>query len=76
MGRNGGMIKEIYPSFNFCIGGRIGSGKQYFPWIHQYDICKLIIFAIENENVTGIINGVSPQVLSRFIIVHMRTTQL
>lgn len=61
LGRNGGMIKQIYLPFFFGVGGRLGSGNQYLPWIHIEDITRMILFAIENDNVEGILNGVAPQ---------------
>ncbi|CAH0694152.1 unnamed protein product [Spodoptera exigua] len=64
LGRWGGMIKNMFLPFYFGLGGRIGSGKQYLPWIHIDDLARLILFAIENENVQGILNGVSPQVIT------------
>ena len=53
LGRHGGMIQQIFMPFYLGVGGPIGSGKQYFPWIHIDDIVNLFIFAIENEEVSG-----------------------
>nr|XP_018904003.1 PREDICTED: epimerase family protein SDR39U1 [Bemisia tabaci]XP_018904004.1 PREDICTED: epimerase family protein SDR39U1 [Bemisia tabaci] len=64
LGRNGGMIKQIYLPFWFCVGGPIGSGTQFMPWIHIYDMCHILLFAIENNKATGIINGVAPQIIT------------
>lgn len=64
LGRQGGMIKQLYIPFFFGLGGPVGSGKQYMPWIHIADTCNLLLFAIENSNVTGILNGVAPQVIT------------
>lgn len=63
LGREGGMIKNMFYPFFFGLGGRIGSGKQYLPWIHLDDITNLIIFAIKND-VKGIMNGVAPQIIT------------
>lgn len=54
------MIKNLYIPFSLGLGGPIGSGKQYLPWIHINDLSSLILFCIEN-NVTGILNGVAPE---------------
>lgn len=53
----------IVPFF-FGLGGPIASGKQFLPWIHIEDLIRLIQFAIENENVKGVLNGVAPQVIT------------
>ncbi|CAH0584274.1 unnamed protein product [Chrysodeixis includens] len=64
LGRWGGMIKNMFMPFYLGLGGRIGTGKQYLPWIHIDDLTRLILFAIENENVKGILNGVAPDVIT------------
>lgn len=64
LGRQGGMIKQLYIPFFFGLGGPVGSGKQYMPWIHLADLCHLLLYAIENSNVSGILNGVAPQVIT------------
>lgn len=61
LGRNGGMVRQIYWPFYFGLGGPIGSGKQYLPWIHISDLCRFILFAIQDETVKGVYNGVAPQ---------------
>ncbi|XP_074150484.1 epimerase family protein SDR39U1 isoform X2 [Sminthopsis crassicaudata] len=42
------------------LGGPIGSGRQFFPWIHIEDMSRILVHAIENSHVNGILNGVSP----------------
>lgn len=42
----------------------MGSGNQFFPWIHVDDVCRMVLFAIENEQVKGIVNGVAPEVVT------------
>ncbi|XP_028050747.1 epimerase family protein SDR39U1 isoform X2 [Monomorium pharaonis] len=64
LGRNGGMIKQIYLPFFFGLGGPIGSGNQYMPWIHITDLVGMFIFALKSSNVHGILNGVAPQLIT------------
>lgn len=40
---------------------KIGSGEQWFPWIHINDAMSMIIHAIEHEDVRGVVNAVAPQ---------------
>ena len=61
LGRDGGMIQQIYWPFFFGTGGPISSGRQWFPWIHVADIAGLVTHAIINDNVSGVLNGVAPQ---------------
>jgi len=64
IGRGGGLIKSVFMPFYFGVGGPIGDGKQYMPWIHVVDLANLFHFAIENDKVRGVLNGVAPQVSS------------
>ncbi|KAK9502875.1 hypothetical protein O3M35_011566 [Rhynocoris fuscipes] len=64
LGRQGGMIKSMFIPFYLGLGGPIGSGKQPLPWIHVKDLAKLFLFAIENDKVNGILNGVAPELVT------------
>ncbi|CAH1779409.1 unnamed protein product [Owenia fusiformis] len=60
LGRDGGAIQQMFLPFYAGVGGRIGCGTQWFPWIHVHDMAGIITHAIENKNVTGVLNGVAP----------------
>ncbi|RKX57039.1 MAG: TIGR01777 family protein [Thermodesulfobacteriota bacterium] len=60
LGKNGGMLKVILPIFKAGLGGPLGNGKQWFSWIHIDDVTRAIRFLIENKNLSGIFNFVSP----------------
>lgn len=60
LSRDGGALPLITLPFKFFLGSYFGSGKQYLPWIHEEDLCKLFQFIIENKNIDGPINAVSP----------------
>lgn len=68
LGRTGGMISQIFFPFFFGVGGPIGSGNQYMPWIHISDLVELFIYSIEQEKVQGILNAVAPQVFICFVL--------
>ncbi len=57
--KDGGALKEMLTPFKFFIGGPIGSGKQWFPWVHILDVFRIFKFAIE-ENLEGTYNIASP----------------
>lgn len=44
----------------------LGNGKQYMPWIHIDDLCKLLLKAIEDNAMTGVYNGVAPEHQTNF----------
>lgn len=56
---NGGILKMLYPLFRWYMGGEIGSGRQWFSWIHIEDLYMVFRFLIENE-LEGIFNCTSP----------------
>ncbi|KOC64315.1 Epimerase family protein SDR39U1 [Habropoda laboriosa] len=64
LGKDGGMIKQMYLPFFFGLGGPIDNGSQYMPWIHVTDLVNMFLFSIENRNVQGILNGVAPQIVT------------
>ncbi|XP_017492568.1 PREDICTED: epimerase family protein SDR39U1 isoform X1 [Rhagoletis zephyria] len=64
IGRTGGMIENIWLPFQLGLGGPIGSGKQILPWIHLDDLCQLVVHAIENDKIEGILNGVAPEIVT------------
>ncbi len=57
----GGAIAKMLPIFQVGGGGKIGTGKQWFSWIHCDDLVELIIFAVNNPQITGVLNGTAPQ---------------
>jgi len=59
LGKGGGAMAQFGPLFKLGLGGRLGSGKQWMPWVHAQDVAKLFMFAAENE-VSGVLNGVAP----------------
>ena len=66
LGRTGGIVRELYAPFLFGLGGPLGSGRQWFPWVHIDDVCGIILHAIESEEtekVSGILNAVSPGIV-------------
>jgi len=61
LGAGGGALKKMVPPFRMGLGGRLESGRQWMSWIHLRDIVRLLIFAAENESITGPMNGSSPK---------------
>jgi len=56
----GGALAKITTPFKFGLGSAIATGKQYMPWIHIDDLCNIFIKAIEDEQINGTYNAVSP----------------
>lgn len=58
--RDGGALPQMLPPFRFGAGGRVGSGRQYWPWIHRRDWIDLVRFAIESPRIEGPVNATAP----------------
>ncbi|KAL2642338.1 hypothetical protein R1flu_009925 [Riccia fluitans] len=58
--KNGGALEKMVPLFQLFAGGPIGSGKQWFSWVHRDDLVNLIIEALKNSEYEGVINGTAP----------------
>jgi len=61
LAHDGGALPKIVLPFRFFAGGKIGSGKQWMSWIILEDVIEILRLAIENGNVRGPINVISPQ---------------
>lgn len=61
MSPSGGMLGKLRPLFKLMLGGRIGDGRQYLPWISLDDEIGGIAFALENPEVRGPVNFVAPE---------------
>lgn len=57
----GGALPKIVAPFKFGVGSAIGSGKQYIPWIHIEDICRVFHHAITESAISGPLNAVAPE---------------
>ncbi len=61
---NGGALGKMLGPFKMFAGGPIGSGKQWFSWIHRDDLVNLICQAIQQENMSGVYNATAPNPVS------------
>jgi uncharacterized protein (TIGR01777 family) len=57
----GGALKKMAAPFRFYLGGRVGNGRQGFPWIHLSDLTGIILHAIDDERVAGPLNACAPE---------------
>jgi uncharacterized protein (TIGR01777 family) len=56
----GGVLPRIVKPFGYFVGGPLGGGKQWFPWIHMVDEVGAIRFLIKNQDATGPFNLAAP----------------
>lgn len=57
---SGGLFGKIKPLFSFFLGGRLGNGRQYMPWISLDDAVSAIRFAVERDDIAGPVNVTAP----------------
>ena len=58
--RDGGALAKMLPAFRLGAGGRLGTGRQYFPWIHREDIAAICQWLLENPKARGAYNASAP----------------
>ena len=61
LGRDGGAMRQMLPPFRMGLGGPIGGGEQWFPWIHIDDLIAALFFLIEKPSADGSFNFVAPE---------------
>lgn len=61
LGRDGAAFKKLLRVFKLGIGGRLGGGRQWMPWIHVEDLRRAMVFCLLEESVSGATNGTAPR---------------
>ena len=56
----GGAMEKMMLPLHLYTGTYFGNGRQYYSWIHIDDLCRMFIWALENEQASGIYNAVAP----------------
>jgi len=57
----GGLLKEMLMPFKLGVGGPLAGGKQYYSWIHLQDEIGILLWALDNEQVSGTVNATAPE---------------
>lgn len=60
LGRGGGAMSSMIPAFKLFLGGRLGNGRQWFPWIHLNDLVNAYRFVINHPDIAGPVNWIAP----------------
>lgn len=61
LGKNSNAIKTLIPIVKLGLGGKQGNGKQLFPWIHEQDYINAIDFIMNQKEIIGSVNLISPK---------------
>ncbi|MEC8023204.1 MAG: TIGR01777 family oxidoreductase [Myxococcota bacterium] len=60
LGPDGGALDKMLPAFRLGMGGVIGSGQQYFSWIHIEDMVRLLCHSVSDRKYRGPFNATAP----------------
>ncbi|MFI7001915.1 TIGR01777 family oxidoreductase [Nocardia sp. NPDC050175] len=60
LSRHGGLLSMLHPLYSLGLGGRLGSGRQYTPWISLADEIGAIVFTLGTDTLAGPLNVVGP----------------
>jgi hypothetical protein len=60
LGPGGGAMAQMLPAFKAFVGGPIGSGRQWFPWIHVDDLTAAVAFILDHSDLSGPVNLCAP----------------
>jgi hypothetical protein len=60
LGRGGGALARMLPAFRHLLGGAVGSGRQWMPWIHEEDLFNIFSFLLSDSGISGPVNCVAP----------------
>lgn len=61
LGARGGAMQILAPVFRLSLGGKLGSGKQWMPWIHVTDVAALFLLAATCDSIRGPLNAAAPE---------------
>lgn len=59
--KRAGLLKQLLPPFKLGLGGPIAGGGQYLPWIHIDDEVRILLWALDEERVSGTVNASAPE---------------
>lgn len=76
LGPDGGAFPLLKRVFGFGLGGRLGSGRQWMPWIHVKDAVGLILRAVEHDSIRGPINLTAPETVTNAVFTQSLATAL
>lgn len=61
LGEQGGALEKLLLPFRLFVGGPVGTGSQWFPWVHRDDMIGASMYALHNKELSGPVNVVAPQ---------------
>ncbi len=76
MGENGGALPLMVSAFRKYVGGALGSGRQWFPWVHIRDLVAAYQFIVDHAEVRGAVNFCAPKPVRNRELTHALAQRL
>lgn len=76
LGNSGGVIKPLKNLVRFGLGGKQGSGKQMFSWIHIEDLYGVITFVQQHNDLSGVLNTAAPNPVTNKTLMQLLRKQM
>lgn len=76
LGRHGGFLKRMLPTFKLGLGGRLGDGAQWMSWIHINDYIRIVELLLHKRELHGIFNATAPKPVSNIQFTQSLAKQL
>ncbi|MGL4734759.1 MAG: TIGR01777 family oxidoreductase [Enterovibrio sp.] len=76
LSRRGGALAKMLPAYQLGLGGRIGSGAQYFPWIHIDDAVSALLLLLQRDDLQGAFNICAPAPVTNLVFSQALAKQL
>lgn len=70
LGPNGGLLEPLARLTRCFLGGRVGSGRQYFSWIHILDLTQMFLCTMKRDDIAGVFNAVAPNPVTNADFMH------
>jgi uncharacterized protein (TIGR01777 family) len=64
LSRDGGALQRMMIPFRLFAGGYLGTGTQWFPWIHRDDLINAMLFSLQHSSLSGAVNFVAPHAVT------------
>lgn len=61
LGRRGGALQQMLPIYKAHMGSPLGSGRQWFSWVHEQDLVNIFLFLIDQKDIEGPFNCTAPE---------------
>lgn len=74
--KQGGALAKMLLPYQLGLGGKIGAGNQYFPWIHLHDMIKGILFVLNHADAQGVFNFTAPNPVTNKVFSQTLATTL